>query len=91
MAGRVRAEGLHAPRGMAWQISCADSPTNSLAATNLVANTMPWTAFSVDFTVAPEACRGQWLKLDIPSRTASERQIEGQIWYEDIKIDRIAQ
>jgi tetratricopeptide (TPR) repeat protein len=90
MTGRVRAEELRTQRGLGWHIFCAEPPNNTLALTNLVANAVPWTSFSVDFTVPAANCRGQWLNLEIPSRTASERQIEGQIWYENLQIGRVA-
>jgi tetratricopeptide (TPR) repeat protein len=84
--GKVRAEKLRTQRGLEWQISCADPPSNILARTDLVANTTPWTSFSVVFTVPHADCRSQWLKLEIASRTASERQIEGQVWYDNLRI-----
>jgi hypothetical protein len=87
LTGMVKAEALRTQRGLAWQISCAESPGNTLASTDLVANAMPWTRFSVNFTIPAANCRGQWLNLAIPSRTASERQIEGQIWYEQLHIN----
>lgn len=89
LTGKVRAEELRTQRGIAWQISCAESSKNSLARTNLVAATTPWTSFSVNFAVPAGHCRAQWLNLEIPSRTASERQVEGQIWYENLQIVRI--
>lgn len=89
MTGRVRAEDLRTPRGLGWHISCAEAPNKPLALTSLVANAVPWTSFSVDFAVPAGNCHGQWLNLEIPSRTASERQIEGQIWYEDLQIGRV--
>lgn len=89
MTGKVRAEELRTERGLGWKISCAETPNNTLALTHLVADAVPWTSFSVDFAVPAGNCRGQWLNLEIPSRTASERQIEGQIWYENIQIRRV--
>jgi tetratricopeptide (TPR) repeat protein len=86
--GEVRAEELRTERGLEWQISCADSPNNILARTDLVAHTTLWTGFSVVFTVPQQDCRSQWLKLEIASRTASERQIEGQVWYDNLQIGR---
>ena len=90
LTGMVRAEGLRTQRGLRWHIFCGTSPNGSLALTNLVANSVPWTNFSVDFVVPKENCPAQWLKLELPDRTASERQIEGQIWYENIQITQSA-
>ena len=86
--GNVRAQELRTQRGLEWQISCAEAPNNMLGRTDLVARTTSWSGFSVAFTVPQQDCRGQWLKLDIPARTASERQIEGQVWYDNLQIRR---
>jgi len=91
LTGKVRAEALRTQRGLRWQVSCTESPQNTLALTSLVANATPWTTFSADFTVPAKDCAGQRLNLEIPSRTASEREIEGQIWYENMQIVRIGQ
>ncbi len=84
--GSVRAQDLRTQRGLEWQISCAEAPNNVIARTELVAHTTPWASFAVGFVVPAQDCRSQWLKLDIASRTASERQIEGQVWYENLWI-----
>jgi tetratricopeptide (TPR) repeat protein len=86
--GHVLAQPLRTERGLAWEISCAESPPNVLGRTNLIATSTPRTEFSTDFVVPEAGCRGQWLKLTLPARTASERQIEGQVWYDDLQIAR---
>jgi tetratricopeptide (TPR) repeat protein len=88
--GNVRAQELRTQRGLEWQISCAGAPSNIIGRTDLVANSTPWTSFSVGFTVPQQDCRSQRLMLEIASRTASERQIEGQVWYDDLRIGRAA-
>lgn len=87
--GSVRAEALRTTGGLAWNISCADAPQNVLARTSPAAGSLPWTGFSAVFVVPAESCRGQWLNLELQSRTASERQIEGQVWYRNLEIVRI--
>ena len=87
--GQVRAEGLRTTRGLGWRVSCVGTaPTNVLAMTELVASPMPWSPFSVDFKVEDAGCRGQWVILEIADRTASERQIEGQVWYKNLSIQK---
>jgi hypothetical protein len=88
--GRVRTEDLRTERGIRWQISCAEPPDTVLVFTDLAVIPMPWTDFGVKFTVLAKDCDAQRLNLEIPSRTASERRIEGQIWYENLKIERVA-
>jgi hypothetical protein len=86
--GSVRAQELRTERGLEWQIACANNPNNIIGRTDLLTNSTPWVSFSASFKVPRQDCRGQWLKLEIPSRTASERQIEGQVWYSDLRIAR---
>ena len=84
--GNVRAQELRTERGLEWQISCGDAASNILARSDRVAATSPWARFAVAFTVPQRDCGSQWLRLEIPSRTASERQIEGQIWYDSLQV-----
>jgi hypothetical protein len=86
--GNVRAQDLQTQRGLEWQISCTNAPSTIIGRTSLIANSTPWERFSAGFTVPQQDCHGQWLRLEIPSRTASERQIEGQVWYDDLWIAR---
>ena len=57
-----------------------------LAETNFVTGTAPWTDLRVKFSVPSSDCRAQWLKLTIPARTASETEIEGDVWFQDFRI-----
>jgi hypothetical protein len=81
----VKASDLRAERGLVWQISCAESRM-VLAETNLVTGTAPWTDLAVKFDVPSSDCEAQWLKLTIPARTASETEIEGDVWFQDFRI-----
>ena len=81
----VKASGLRTERGLVWQISCAESRV-LLAETNPVTGTTPWTDLKVKFSVPSSDCNAQWLKLIIPARTASETEIEGEVWFQDFRI-----
>ena len=81
-SGRVRTEELRTSRGLWWRIFCANNPAKSLANTELVSGTMPWTDFTVKFQVPAADCRAQWLQLELPARIDPELQIEGQVWYQ---------
>jgi hypothetical protein len=80
----AKASDLRTERGLVWQISCAESRM-VLAETNRVMGTAPWTDLKVRFSV-PAGCRAQWLKLIIPARTASETEIEGEVWFENFRV-----
>lgn len=86
LAGRVRADSLEGPRGLWWNILCAEKPHQSLVHTDLVKGTLPWTNFTVTFTVPPEGCRAQFLQLELPARIPSEQQLGGQAWYQYLRI-----
>src|SRR5262249_2474180 len=85
-AGRVKAEELRTSRGLWWHIFCANNPGKTPANTELVSGTLPWTDFTVKFQVPAADCKAQWLQLELPARIAPERQIEGQVWYQYLRI-----
>jgi hypothetical protein len=81
----VKPSGLRTERGLVWEISCAESRT-MLAQANPVKGTAPWTDLEVRFNVPSSDCQAQWLKLTIPARTASETEIEGDIWFQNFRV-----
>lgn len=84
--GKVKADDLHTSRGLWWRIYCAETPQDSLGQTDLVSGAMPWTDFSIDFVVPDKGCVAQKLQLELAARIASERQIEGEAWYQYLRI-----
>jgi tetratricopeptide (TPR) repeat protein len=88
-SGRVKTTELRTSRGLWWHIFCANGSANTLANTELVSETMPWTEFTVKFQVPVADCRAQWLQLELPARIASESRIEGQVWYQDLQVSPI--
>src|SRR6516225_3777785 len=49
LSGRVKTAELRTVRGLWWRIFCANASTSTLAHTELVSGTMPWTDFTVKF------------------------------------------
>ena len=47
---------------------------------------MPWTDFMVKFQVSATDCGAQWLQLELLARIDPELRIEGQVWYQDLRI-----
>ena len=84
--GRVKAEELLTSRGLWWTIFCANSRAKTLAHTELVSGTIPWTDFTVKFEVPATDCSAQWLQLELPARIESEKRIAGQVWYQQLRI-----
>src|SRR6516225_4400435 len=85
-SGRVKTAELRTVRGVWWHIFCANSSESTLGNTELVSGTMPWTDFMVKFRVPATDCGAQWLQLELPARIEAEQRIEGQIWYQDLRI-----
>jgi Tfp pilus assembly protein PilF len=85
-SGKVKTKDLRTSRGLWWHIFCASSSTVTLAHTELVSGTLPWTDFVVKFEVPATNCKAQWLQLELPARIGSEFSIEGQVWYRDLRI-----
>jgi tetratricopeptide (TPR) repeat protein len=85
-SGRVKTEELRTSRGLWWRIFCANDPGKTLANTELVSGTMPWIDFTVELQVPAVGCSAQWLQLELPARIDSELRIEGQVWYQDLRI-----
>jgi hypothetical protein len=86
LSGKVRTAELRTVRGLWWRIFCANASANTLANTELVSGTMRWSDFTVKFQVPAADCGGQWLQLELPARIDPELRIEGQVWYQDLRI-----
>jgi hypothetical protein len=86
LSGKVKTAELRTSRGLWWRIFCANASANTLANTELVSGTMPWTDFTVNFQVPATDCGAQWLQLELPARIDPELRIEGQVWYQDLRI-----
>jgi tetratricopeptide (TPR) repeat protein len=84
--GRVKTAELRTSRGLWWRIFCANASASTLANTELVSGTMPWTDFTVKFQVPATDCGAQWLQLELPARVDSELRVEGQVRYQDLRI-----
>jgi hypothetical protein len=86
LAGRVKADNLRTSRGLWWRILCVTGSKATLAHTDPLSGNVPWRDFQADFEVPAEGCKAQKLQLELPARIASEHEIEGQVWYQDIRI-----
>jgi hypothetical protein len=85
-SGKVKTAELHTSRGLWWRAFCANASASTLANTELVSGTMPWTDFTVKFQVPATDCGAQWLQLELLARIDPELRIEGQVWYQDLRI-----
>lgn len=90
LAGRARAIDLRAALGLAWSLSCVDNRA-SLGKSDHILGTHDWRSFSVAFEVPESACGGQLLELVLEARIAAEQQVAGEVWFDDLKIERIVE
>lgn len=88
LQGRVRLEALANDRGLQWVIHCAPAPHTELYRSERLNGTRAWGRFGDDFTVPAEGCQAQWLRLQIPARIDSERQVSGRAWFDAMSIQR---
>ncbi len=86
LTGEVAAEELRTERGLWWRVFCAGHPDPSLGQTELVADSMPWRAFTLSFAVPASACQAQVLQLELPARVALEQAIDGVVSYRNLAI-----
>jgi hypothetical protein len=89
LSGSARAEDLRGERGLVWRVFClAKDGANLATTTPPLIGTFPWQDFSIDFEVPAEGCRGQTLRLELPIRAEIERVIGGEVWFDNIVVER---
>ena len=86
LSGEVEAEALHTERGLWWRLFCANAPNESMGQTDLVADSMPWRAFTLAFAVPATNCQAQVLRLELPAQVALEQAIAGIVSYRNLAI-----
>ena len=95
--GRYRLEGklrgtVVAKRGLRWQMRCTSGSHRVLAETDmLLGETQQWRIFTLEGDVpASGDCNGQVIRLFHDSRSPSEEFISGEVWFGDLRLERIA-
>jgi tetratricopeptide (TPR) repeat protein len=86
---RAKADRLDSSRGLVWRIVC-QSNGKTLTESEPMQGNFNWREFNHPFTI-PEDCSGQSLVLMIPARIPAETLINGSIWLDDVKIQRVEQ
>jgi hypothetical protein len=90
LSGMVKAEELEAERGLLWRIGCAgNGKAPKISETAAFKGTFAWQRFQVEFEVPEDDCRAQTLILAIDARAVLEQQISGDIWFDDLTVDRM--
>ena len=80
---------LVSERGLEWRVICAAKEQNVIGR-GLVSRstTAQWQDLEFSFTVPAADCPAQYVKLVFDARSASEKFISGNIWFDDFKIAR---
>jgi hypothetical protein len=77
-------------RGLRWQVTCLDSAAEPLGETPMfVGVAQTWQTVTIPFDVPQTGCSAQKLALGLAARSASEQLVTGQVWYDDIMVERV--
>lgn len=88
LAARAQGE-LKGRRGLVWRIYCGPEPSAALAATPMIVGALPrWTAFEASFSVPATGCATQLVRLELDARSASEKLVTGQLWFDSVQIEK---
>lgn len=88
LSGQIKGE-LNGRRGLRWRLACAESPTVTLAETQMLIGTQKdWRRFEVPFSIPSTGCRSQILRLVHDARFAAEQFVTGVVWYDRLAIGR---
>jgi hypothetical protein len=88
LTGMVSANNLQNERGLTWRIACAEMDKQLLGESPRVLGTVGWRRFELSFEVPHGNCRAQWLTLTLAARVALEEQIGGEVWFDDLAVER---
>ena len=86
LSARMRAQGLRSATGLQWTLACVGKG-GVVARLDPVNGNLPWQDFVTDFT-GPSGCQGQWLRLLNPVASGSAQRVSGELWVDDVRIDR---
>jgi tetratricopeptide (TPR) repeat protein len=84
---RAKADRLDNSRGLVWRVVCLNAG-NTLMDSEPLRGQFNWKPLQSAFVV-PENCPGQRLVLTIPARIEAETLINGSVWLDDVKIQRL--
>jgi hypothetical protein len=93
--GRYRLEGkLHGSisgkRGLRWRLRCLSGERVLGETEMLLGRTEQWRVFSFEAEApASKECLGQELRLIHDARSASEEFMTGEVWFNDLRLERV--
>ena len=90
LSGQGLPENLRTEVGLVWAVECSGGNVSLGISEPFKGSSREWQAFSVEFVILIDQCPAQWLRLKLPARVESEQAIGGRIWFDALRIQRIA-
>jgi hypothetical protein len=82
---------LDGPRGLTWRIACAGRAAAPVGESSMITGIAPhWRPISFTFTVSAVGCRAQYVRLDFDARMPSEQFASGSMFFDKLRILRLA-
>lgn len=78
---------IRARRGLAWQIICENGKQAGEDKT-VIGRFQNWQRMNSEITIPKEGCRYQYLRLVHLARSSSEQMASGQLWFDELSIER---
>jgi hypothetical protein len=88
LTGEVKADHFETIEGMAWTIRCAGENHAVVVQSPPITSDTNWRRFSAAFEVPAEGCEGQWLSLTVLGQTAGARRSSGEVWFDNLAVQR---
>ena len=85
---RARAQALRAEIGVRWVVAC-DGGAGVIGRSDPIEGNVPWREFNATFTVPEARCSGQRLQLLNAVATGAAQRIAGDLWIDDVGIERV--
>lgn len=88
LTGEVKADRFDTIEGLSWTLRCAGDSHAMIVQSPPITGAGDWRRFSVAFDVPADGCEGQWLSLTVLGQTAGARRSSGEVWLDNIAIQR---
>jgi len=88
LTGIARTDHLKTKGGVRWQVRCRNTDSTLLGQSNAFLGASQWGEFSFDFPVPGGDCATQDLRLVSAGTHRFELDIDGSLWFDDLRISR---
>lgn len=82
---RQRADALISDLGLSWSLTC-EGTRSLLATSEPIEGTRSWQSIKVEFSVPPQQCAGQWLRLGNAGVSGAGQLVSGDLWVEEATL-----